>query len=197
MSIALAVGSFFLFALLLPLLRHRLRTGEWALVVHRAVDPLQRYVGRAFGLALVAVTLWTAALVVLGPEALHVSEPPAWVSGLGWAAYGLSLLLVVAAQATMGESWRIGIDDRRTALVARGIYRWVRHPIYAGMMGLVLALLLLAPSPWTLLALPLVAFPIGVQARLEEMHLEGLHGEAWRIYAARSGRFLPRFWRTA
>ena len=197
MTIALAVGSFFVLALLLPLVRHRIRTGEWAIVMHRAADPFQQFVGRAFGLALLGVALWTGAYAVWGPQSLHVVEAPAALERLGWALFAISLLLVVTAQATMGVSWRIGIDNRRTELVALGIYRWVRHPIYTGMMGLLLALVLLAPSPWTLLALPLVALPIGVQARLEEIHLERLHGDAWRAYAARSGRFLPRLWRTA
>jgi protein-S-isoprenylcysteine O-methyltransferase Ste14 len=192
MDLALALGLFFVLALALPLVRHRFRTGEWGIVVHREADPFQRFVGRGFGLTLLGIALWGGAYVLLGPEALCVMQPPAWSSTVGWSLYGLSLLLVMAAQATMGESWRIGIDDRRTVLVARGVYRAVRHPIYTGMMGLTLSLVLLAPSPWTALAFPLIAFQIGVQARLEEMHLERLHGEAWKDYAVRAGRFLPR-----
>ena len=132
MSVAVAVGLFFVFVLLLPLLRHRLQTGEWAVVAHRAVEPLQRAMGQAFGLALAALALWSVALVWLGPEMLCVTSPPAWVSAIGWLTYALALLLVAVAQATMGPSWRIGIDERRTELVARGVYRAVRHPIYAG-----------------------------------------------------------------
>lgn len=196
MSVAVAVGLFFVFVLLLPLLRHRLQTGEWAVVAHRAVEPLQRAMGQAFGLALAALALWSVALVWLGPEPLCVTSPPAWVSAIGWLTYALALLLVAVAQATMGPSWRIGIDERRTELVARGVYRAVRHPIYAGMMGLLLALLLLAPSPWTLLALPLVSVPMIVQAHLEEGHLESLHGDTFRAYAARTGRFWPKLRRT-
>jgi protein-S-isoprenylcysteine O-methyltransferase Ste14 len=177
--------------------RHRLQTGEWGVVVHRGTDPFQRFVGRGFGLTLLGIAVWTVAYLLLGPETLHVTRGPAWLSGLGWTIYALSLLLVMAAQATMGQSWRIGIDDRPTELVARGVYRLIRHPIYTGMMGLVLSLILLAPSPWTALAFPLIAFQIGVQARLEEMHLQRLHGSAWQQYAARSGRFLPRLGATA
>lgn len=197
MSIAVAVAVFFALALLLPLVRHRVRTGEWGVVVHRAAEPFQAYVGRAFGLTLLGVAGWTLAYLALGPEPLDVAAPAPAVRTLGWSLYAGALLLVVAAQATMGASWRIGIDDRPTPLVVRGVYRWIRHPIYTGMAGLLLALVLLAPSPWTVLAFPLVVFQTGVQARLEEMHLERLHGEAWRAYAERAGRFLPRFGATA
>jgi protein-S-isoprenylcysteine O-methyltransferase Ste14 len=193
MDLVVALGLFFALALALPLVRHRLRTGEWGIVVHREADPFQRFVGTGFGLTLLGLAVWGGAYALLGPEALCVGQPAPWARAMGWSIYGLSLLLVMAAQATMGASWRIGIDDRRTVLVARGVYRAARHPIYTGMMGLVLSLILLAPSPWTALAFPLVAFQIGVQARLEEMHLEKLHGEAWKDYAARTGRFLPRF----
>jgi len=34
-------------------------------------------------------------------------------------------------------------------------------------------------------------FVVAVQARLEEEHLEALHGSAYRDYAARVGRFVP------
>ena len=192
MDLLLAVGVFFVVALIFPLIRHRLRTGQWAIVVHRAADPFQAYVGRAFGGTLVGILAWASAYAALGPDRLHVLAGSAATKGAGWALFGAALLLVVLAQAQMGRSWRIGIDDRPTGLVVDGVYRWVRHPIYTGMMGLALSLVLLAPSPWTCMFVPLIGFQMGVQARLEEQHLLRQHGEAFASWAATSGRFLPR-----
>lgn len=192
MDLLAAVGVFFFAALIFPLLRHRVRTGQWAIVVHRGADPFQAYVGRAFGGTLFGVLVWAVAYAVVGHDRLHVLDAPDSLKCAGWALFSASLLLVVLAQARMGRSWRIGIDDRPTGLVIDGVYRHVRHPIYTGMMGLALSLVLLAPSPWTCMLVPLIGFQMGVQARLEEQHLLRQHGEAFANWAASSGRFLPR-----
>ena len=42
------------------------------------------------------------------------------------------VLVIAIAQRQMGESFRIGIDDAKTALVSRGLFRHVRNPIYSG-----------------------------------------------------------------
>ena len=50
---------------------------------------------------------------------------------------------------------------------------------------------LVCPSPWTvMLWLGAVAL-IGVQTRAEEEHLLRQHGDRYRVYAAAVGRFLP------
>jgi protein-S-isoprenylcysteine O-methyltransferase Ste14 len=192
LRLPLAVALLGVLAVVVPLVRFRLRHGTWAVVVERSPEPVERFVGRVFGITLAALACWTVAYAVLGPDRLGVWPPPPPIEGLGWAAYVLAAAVVIAGQATMGPSWRIGIDDRPTALVASGIYRHVRHPIYAGMITFTVALALLAPSPFTFVAVPFVAFEIGVQARLEEAHMERQHGDAWRAYAASAGRFVPR-----
>jgi protein-S-isoprenylcysteine O-methyltransferase Ste14 len=91
----------------------------------------------------------------------------------------------------MGASWRIGIDRRPTALVATGLYRLVRNPIYAGVLATVAGLALVTPCPWTLCLLLDTALLVTIQARLEEVHLLAQHGDAYRAYAAQVGRFVP------
>jgi protein-S-isoprenylcysteine O-methyltransferase Ste14 len=191
LRLPVAVALLGVLAVVLPLALFRLRHGTWAVVVERSPEPLQRFVGRVFGISLAALTAWTAAYAVVGPARLGVWPAPPLVEALGWAVFVVAAAIVVAGQATMGPSWRIGIDDQPTALVADGLYRYVRHPIYAGMIAFTVALALLAPSPWTFAAVPFVAFEVGVQARLEEAHMERLHGDLWRTYAAHTGRFFP------
>jgi protein-S-isoprenylcysteine O-methyltransferase Ste14 len=97
------------------------------------------------------------------------------------------------AQLAMGDSWRVGVDrDARTDLVARGPFRWVRNPIYSWMTLASAGLVLVSPNALavaSLLAL-LVALEIQVRA-VEEPYLERTHGDAYRRYAASTGRFVP------
>ena len=97
------------------------------------------------------------------------------------------------AQSAMGASWRGDVDpDARTELVTDGPFRIVRNPILVGTMATTLGLALLVPNVVALAAFALVVIALQVQVRLvEEPHLLRVHGEAYRRYAARTGRFLP------
>ena len=107
--------------------------------------------------------------------------------------YAAGLAGTLAAQFAMGDSWRIGVDSTaRTELVARGPFRWVRNPIFSWMAVASAGLTLLAPNALALgsfVAL-LVALEIQVRA-VEEPYLLSTHGEAYRRYAAGTGRFVP------
>ncbi len=191
LAVPLATALFFLAAVAWPLARLWLRTGRFGLVLHRGADPWRAAVGLAFGASMVGLGVWAAALGVLGPERLGVVTVGPAVSALGWVLFAAGFALTVAAQAGMGSSWRIGIDDRPTALVQDGLYAWVRNPIYTGIGTMLLGLVLVAPSAWAGLELVVVGGLLALQTRLEERHLAALHGEAFDAWASRVGRFLP------
>lgn len=180
-----------------PVVRLRRTTGVQAITLHRADTPGQRLGAACF------------ALVVLGIAALAVAYAaggPGWVgawpasAGLVWAGAALAaagVLVVSEAQRQMGVSFRIGIDEAPTPLVTRGLFRVVRNPIFSGLLVALAGVVLIVPSLWSL-ALWLVAFvAIALHTRLEERHLLSLHGEAYRRYASRTGRFLPGVGRIA
>jgi protein-S-isoprenylcysteine O-methyltransferase Ste14 len=108
--------------------------------------------------------------------------------------FGVGLLIVMRAQASMGASWRVGTDpDEETGLVTDGLFRRVRNPIFSG-MTLCLAGVALTSESW-LAAAAVAAFVVGmeVQVRLvEEPYLRSVHRSAFEAYERRSGRFLPR-----
>jgi protein-S-isoprenylcysteine O-methyltransferase Ste14 len=191
LALPLAALAFTALAVLLPALRVRRRTGVWPIVVGSSGAPHQRLMSWAGRLFAVAVVAWLAAYAVAGPRAVGVIGLPREASLAGWILMLAAFAVVVLAQAQMGAAWRIGIDERRTPLVTHGLYQVVRNPIYSA-MGLMLAgALLVAPSPWVLAAAVAVAVALAVQTRLEERHLQALHGPSWQAYAARVGRFLP------
>jgi protein-S-isoprenylcysteine O-methyltransferase Ste14 len=186
------VALFFALLLAAPAVRLRLRTGKWGITLHEKKTPAQRVIGAAMALLLAAMAGWAVLVAALGPEALGTWRTGAAVRALGLALVFAGAIVTAIAQGQMKDSWRIGIDAERTALVQAGLFRVVRNPIFTGMMTSMAGIVTLAPSAWTVMALVNAVTVIAIQTRLEEEHLSGLHGEVYRLYMDRVGRFFPR-----
>ncbi len=170
------------------------RTGVNPLVFSGS-DSAHDYIGRIFKLLFAAVVAAVAVYSTSG-RLYEYLTPVAWLER-GWLqAVGVVLLLsslawTVVAQAQMGESWRIGIDEeRRTPLVREGVFGLSRNPIFLGMMLTLLGLFLVIPNAVTLLVLGLGVVLIQIQVRLEEEFLSGMHGEAYAEYRRDVRRWL-------
>ena len=115
------------------------------------------------------------------------------VVGAGVALAGLGIFGAVGSQLVMGDSWRGDVDpDARTALVTTGPYRVIRNPILTSTYLTALGIALVVPNLFAAVMLVLIAVAYEIQVRLvEEPYLLRVHGDAWRRYAAGTGRFLP------
>jgi protein-S-isoprenylcysteine O-methyltransferase Ste14 len=102
-------------------------------------------------------------------------------------------LAVFGAQLGMGESWRIGVsDEERTDLITGGWFSLVRNPIYTSMIVGWLGFALIVPTWLGFAAVPVTALALELQVRaVEEPYLLRTHGDAYRAYASRVGRFVP------
>ncbi|MFO0709696.1 MAG: GMC family oxidoreductase N-terminal domain-containing protein [Sandaracinus sp.] len=188
LAVVLGIGA----GTVLPILRASAKTGASGLTFQQPRrDARERFVGTVVGLLGVAHLAWGPLYAWLGPSTLGVSLPSLPALVLGFAFYLASLVLVILAQATMGKSWRIGIDRGATSLVTEGVYSLVRNPIYVGAIGCGWAMVIMTPS-WLTVggAIGYLVF-IQFQARLEERHLLALHGPSYRRYLEDVGRFLP------
>lgn len=94
--------------------------------------------------------------------------------------------------AALGSSFTVTVGvDAQQELVARGHYRWVRHPSYSGSL-LMLIGLALACSTW--LAVATLLLPFGAYAyriQVEESALSARFRDAYRSYSQRTTRLLP------
>ncbi len=186
-----ALACLLAFLVILPLVRQRLRTGRWALVVRNNDPGIETFVRWWTVVLLLGVAIWSGLVVAMSTQSLGVWSAPAALGWSGVAFLVLGFVIVAISQAQMGESWRIGIDDEPTELVTTGLYRWVRHPIYTGILSMFVGVTCLTPSAWTLSGLVLGLVVVGLQSRLEEEHVKGQHQERFQAWAARAGRFLP------
>jgi protein-S-isoprenylcysteine O-methyltransferase Ste14 len=131
------------------------------------------------------------ALVGVAAPIDELDSPAGHAAGIVLFAVGLAGTLV--AQVAMGSAWRIGVDaSERTELVTDGPFAWVRNPIFSAMLPTSLGLVLMVPSAVALVGLLALIVALQLQVRVvEEPYLLRAHGEAYRAYAARVGRFVP------
>ncbi len=96
--------------------------------------------------------------------------------------------------ARMGSDWRMAVTvGERQPLITDGLFRRVRHPIYALSILLMLCTVTIVPTPpMALIAVVHVSLMV-VKARNEERHMLAMHGEAYARYLAMTGRFVPRW----
>jgi protein-S-isoprenylcysteine O-methyltransferase Ste14 len=116
------------------------------------------------------------------------------VRATGIAIFLTGLAGTVYAQIAMGASWRVGVDaSERTELVTDGPFAVVRNPIFSAMLPASLGIALAVPNAVALAALAALFVAIEIQVRaVEEPYLLRTHGRAYRDYAGRVGRFVPR-----
>lgn len=84
--------------------------------------------------------------------------------------------------------------DAPKRLVVRGLYRYVRNPMYVGVLTVILGWLVLAPGPWLVAHWLIMLALFNAFVRLyEEPHLRKIFGPEYERYMAKVGRWLPRF----
>jgi len=122
---------------------------------------------------------------------------PTWAGWVGAAVFVVALWLLWRSHADLGHNWWLSLEIREGhTLVTQGVFRYIRHPMYASywLWGVAQALLiqnwiaglsgLFFLLPWYLLRVP----------REEQMMLEHF-GEEYRSYINRTGRVIPLLWR--
>jgi protein-S-isoprenylcysteine O-methyltransferase Ste14 len=164
-------------------------------VVFKGSDSAHDFIGRLFK-ALFAGIVVVVVIYSFVPGAYQYLMPihwleRTWIEVTGIALLFVSLLWTIAAQAQMGNSWRIGIDtEHRTELVREGVFKISRNPIFVGMMVTLLGLFLVVPNVGTLVTLLVGIILVGIQVRLEEEYLARTHGDDYIKYRRNVRRWI-------
>ncbi len=140
--------------------------------------------------AVVLAGAFAAAAVVETAAGRAAFRPPLAVVGLACVAAGLALH--VRARRALGPLWSGIIEVRaRHAVVERGPYAWVRHPIYLAIGLLAVGSLLAHPSAAAACVVGGLGIGLGIKVRLEERALRAGLGDAYARYAARVPAVVP------
>ena len=158
-------------------------------------DTVHDYVGKLFRFTLLATALIVLAFS-LSESLYNLLMPIPWLDsslliGVGLALLASALIWVLVAQIQMGDSWRIGIDEKTNSpLVQHGLFGVSRNPIFLGMLVMLVGLLFAIPTAATLIVTLLGFALIHIQVRLEEPFLLDKYGEAYRVYQKHVRRWL-------
>jgi protein-S-isoprenylcysteine O-methyltransferase Ste14 len=168
------------------------RTGSTGLRGIKTGGLLEYLAGAGFVVALIVSV--SAAIL----QEIAVVEPVrvlsvVWIQTVGIVIATAGIAATVYSQLEMGDSWRIGVDERETTtLVHTGVFARIRNPIYTAMFTFGIGITLVTPNLVACAGLILLVASIQLQVRrVEEPYLLRTHGDAYRAYAAQVGRFIP------
>jgi protein-S-isoprenylcysteine O-methyltransferase Ste14 len=186
-AIVWAAGMLLWLAIRYP---HQLRARKIAVVAQgRDLGDRLFLAGAAVGLS-----LFPLAYVLGGFPAFADYAFRPW---MGWAGTILEvsfIWLFFEAHRALGRNWSVTLEIRdKHRLVTGGLYRYVRHPMYASFWLWAIAQALLIPN-WIagLAGLAGVAGLYFSRIGKEERLMEQAFGEEYRAYQATTGRVIPK-----
>ena len=125
--------------------------------------------------------LFPLVLAYLGPKNFGFGHDGLVYTGLAVGAVGMTLWILSIL--TLGHS--LAVLPGTDRLVTRGVYRYLRHPIYIGIILTLGGLFLACGSTICLVYVFVIVVPLNVfRARLEEVVLQGQLGETYHKYRA-------------
>jgi protein-S-isoprenylcysteine O-methyltransferase Ste14 len=118
--------------------------------------------------------------------------PAAWWPGLVLTAVGVAIS--IWARVSLGANWSgvVTLKDNHE-LIRKGLYRWIRHPIYTGiLLGMIgTAMIKGHLRGWLGFLIVLAAYYF--KARREEGFLRQEFGEGFEEHARHTGMFFPKW----
>lgn len=139
----------------------------------------------------VAVTIGLFVQVFFS-DILPITDKPLVPQVAGVLLFTFGLLIAVLARLELGNNWsdiETGLVKPDHMLVNQGVYRYVRHPIYAGDLAMLLGFELCLNS-WLVLAVVILAIPtIYGAVREEKVLAETVNG--YQAYREQTKRFIP------
>jgi protein-S-isoprenylcysteine O-methyltransferase Ste14 len=119
---------------------------------------------------------------------------PAFVPCIGAVVMVTSLWLFWRSHTDLGQNWSVSLEVREGhQLVTQGVYRLIRHPMYASIWLWAIAQGMLLENwfaGWSMV--PVFAAMYFLRTPREEKLMCEFFGEEYRQYMQRTGRLLPR-----
>ena len=145
--------------------------------------------------------VWEAILGLIVLNRQPWGEHPSSVhQGISWVLMLVSIFLVIRGHGALrrqGAASEARADgtlyafEKTTALVTTGVFRYIRHPMYASLLALAWGVYFQAPSwPGTVLA-GMASLLLVLTARADENECLAYFGAPYAAYMRRTRRFIP------
>ncbi|HTZ49667.1 MAG TPA: isoprenylcysteine carboxylmethyltransferase family protein [Verrucomicrobiae bacterium] len=124
-------------------------------------------------------------------ERVLPAVPGVWLAGLAVTALGIAA--AIWARLSLGSNWSGMVTLKADhELVRSGLYRWIRHPIYTGILAGMIGSAMIRGyvRGWIGVVLVLLAFYL--KARREESFLREEFGAGFDEHRRQTGMFLPK-----
>jgi protein-S-isoprenylcysteine O-methyltransferase Ste14 len=116
-----------------------------------------------------------------------------WTAALGVAITAAGLAFAIWARFYLGTNWSGAVSVKvNHQLVRCGPYRWVRHPIYSGMVLAVLGTAVERRQVRGIIAVVLVYCGFKIKSRIEERAMIATFGSQYDHYSRTTGGILPK-----
>lgn len=117
-----------------------------------------------------------------------------WIRWTGAALTVAGAAFAIWARIILGRNWSAQVQIKQGhQLIRSGPYRFVRHPIYTGLLLALFGNALAIGAVRAYLAFVLIAIGFARKAKKEESFLAGEFGPAFDEHRRSTGFFLPRF----
>lgn len=113
------------------------------------------------------------------------------VASVGFAAEGFRLLRLVGKPTAERTDADLFPFEKTSALVTVGLYRHIRHPLYASLLFLAWGAFLKNPNPVTVPLVCIASFCLFLTAKRDEQECVKYFGPAYLDYMARTKNFVP------
>ena len=172
----------------------------WLLMALRT-KPVQQRLRLTQALPYVIPTGLGAYLIFNRPDALQrlslwwpwISSH-AWVAVVGVAMTATGLLFSLWARLYLGRNWSGQVTVKEDhELIRSGPYRFVRHPIYSGLLLALAGTTLCFGNVWGILGFALVWLGLWIKSRIEEQFMVATFGPQYEEYRRTTGAIVPQF----
>jgi protein-S-isoprenylcysteine O-methyltransferase Ste14 len=150
-------------------------------------ERVQHLVPLILGFWLLFEKNWKGLNMRLVPDA-----PAAWWLGLVLTATGVAIS--IWARVSLGTNWSgvVTLKDNHE-LIRKGLYRWIRHPIYTGILLAMIGTAMIKGHLRDWLGFLVVWAAFYIKARREEGFLRQEFGEGFEEHARHTGMFFPKW----
>ncbi|HVB39812.1 MAG TPA: isoprenylcysteine carboxylmethyltransferase family protein [Terriglobales bacterium] len=129
-------------------------------------------------------------------DRIHLSlgalPAPEWLRAMGVAITMAGLALAIGARRTLGGNWSATVTLKQGhTLTTNGPYRWVRNPIYTGILSMIVGTALVEGRGrgWLALMLAIAAFLVKIQQ--EERFMQRQFPQDFPAYRRRTAALVP------